>query len=41
MDRHHLLSQLESARLKYLPEKIKVIKVAEAPPDSIDRFFYY
>lgn len=33
--------QLENARLKYKPDKIKYLLIAEAPPDSIERFFYY
>jgi hypothetical protein len=41
MDKRQLLGQLEAARAKYLPEKIKAVIIAEAPPDSIDRFFYY
>lgn len=36
-----LKNQLENARLKYKPEIVKYLLVAEAPPDSIDRFFYY
>lgn len=31
----------ESARLKYMPERIKWLLIAEAPPDALDRFFYY
>ncbi len=37
----NLLKKLEEARKKYKPEKIKIIFIAEAPPDSLDRFFYY
>lgn len=33
--------QLSEARKKYKPERIKFLLVAEAPPDSIERFFYY
>jgi hypothetical protein len=33
--------QIESARLKYRPGVIKYLLVAEAPPNSLDRFFYY
>ncbi len=36
-----LKKQLENARLKYKPVKIKYLLIAEAPPDSIERFFYY
>ncbi|MFN8495698.1 MAG: hypothetical protein U0350_49355 [Caldilineaceae bacterium] len=31
----------QEARLKYLPNPIKAILVAEAPPEAEDRFFYY
>ncbi len=34
-------NKLENARLKYKPEKIKYLLIAEAPPDSLERFFYY
>lgn len=34
-------SSIAEARLKYKPRKIKYLLIAEAPPDSIDRFFYY
>ena len=34
-------SIINEARQKYKPEKIKLLFVAEAPPDSLDRFFYY
>lgn len=33
--------QLEKARLKYKPNQVKYLLIAEAPPDSIERFFYY
>lgn len=36
-----LKKQLEDARLKYKPSIVKYLLIAEAPPDSIDRFFYY
>lgn len=36
-----LKAQLEKARLKYKPDEIKYLLIAEAPPDSVDRFFYY
>lgn len=32
---------VEQARANYKPEKIKCLLIAEAPPDSIDRFFYF
>ena len=33
--------QIEKARGKYKPANIKYILVAEAPPESLDRFFYF
>ena len=33
--------QVAEAREKYRPEHVKCILVAEAPPASVDRFFYY
>jgi predicted ATPase len=36
-----LKKQLEKARQKYKPETVKYLLVAEAPPDSLERFFYY
>jgi hypothetical protein len=33
--------KLEKARSKYLPKNLKYILIAEAPPDSLERFFYY
>lgn len=32
---------IDKARLKYKPETIKLLLIAEAPPDNIERFFYY
>lgn len=32
---------IDSARLKYRPQQIKVLFVAEAPPENTERFFYY
>lgn len=32
---------LETARRKYQPENVKVVFIAEAAPDSVERFFYY
>lgn len=32
---------IERFRSEYLPEKIQLLLVGEAPPDSGDRFFYY
>jgi hypothetical protein len=31
----------EAARSKYKPELIRWLLIAEAPPDSLDRFFYF
>ena len=36
-----LKKQLEAARLKYKPDIVKYLLIAEAPPDSLERFFYY
>jgi len=36
-----LKSKLQSAREVYKPERIKYLLVAEAAPDTLDRFFYY
>jgi len=36
-----LKTKLESARLKYKPNIVKYLLIAEAPPDSLERFFYY
>ena len=36
-----LYNQLEAVRRKYKPEKIDLLFIAEAPPNAIDRFFYY
>lgn len=41
IDTTQLKKQLEKARLKYKPETVKYLLIAEAAPDSIDRFFYY
>lgn len=41
VDTKQLKNQLEKARQKYKPQTIKYLLIAEAPPDSIDRFFYY
>ncbi len=40
-DISRLKKQLEKARQKYKPETVKFLLVAEAPPDSLERFFYY
>lgn len=36
-----LKKQLEKARKNYKPEKVKYLLIAEAPPDSLERFLYY
>lgn len=36
-----LREHIESTRNKYRPDSIKYLLVAEAPPDSMERFFYY
>lgn len=36
-----LEKQLKKARKNYKPEKVKYLLIAEAPPDSLERFFYY
>jgi hypothetical protein len=41
IDTSSLKKQLEEARLKYKPGIVKYLLIEEAPPDSIDRFFYY
>jgi len=40
-DLSQLKQQLEKARKKYKPQTVKYLLVAEAPPDSVERFFYY
>jgi predicted ATPase len=41
VDISDLKNQLEKARQKYKPELVRYLLVAEAPPDSLERFFYY
>ncbi len=36
-----MIKEVESKRLEYKPEKIKVLFIAEAPPKAKDRFFYF
>lgn len=36
-----ILKNIEEARLKYKPNLVKYLLVAEAPPESVDRFFYF
>ena len=33
--------QYEKARQKYKPDSVKYLLISQAPPDSIERFFYY
>lgn len=40
-DISQLKEQLEKARQKYKPEILNYLLIAEAPPDSLERFFYY
>lgn len=35
------MNKIQSARLKYKPDEIKILFVAEAPPENLERFFYY
>ena len=41
MKNEEIKKQIEQARRKYLPEKVTMLLVGEAPPDTLDRFFYY
>lgn len=41
VDISELKNQYEKARQKYKPDSVKYLLIAEAPPDSIERFFYY
>lgn len=36
-----LKEKIAEARNKYKPENAKCLFIAEAPPDSVERFFYY
>jgi hypothetical protein len=40
MDQEHI-NRIKEARLKYKPDEIKCLFVAEAPPAASDRFFYF
>lgn len=40
-DCKQILESLETARKNYQPEKVKYLLIAEAPPDNVERFFYY
>ncbi len=35
------MDKIKFAREKYLPKEIRIIFIAEAPPENIERFFYY
>jgi len=35
------INKIKEARKKYLPDKIKCLFIAEAPPSASDRFFYF
>ncbi len=41
IDFTNVKKQIEKARERYKPDVIKYILVAEAPPESLDRFFYF
>jgi len=36
-----MLAKIEKARAEFKPDKINYLLVAEAPPDSVERFFYF
>ena len=35
------LPRIEATRAKYRPDHVRWLFIGEAPPDSVDRFFYY
>jgi len=41
IDIESVKSRIEQARSKYKPAKVRCILIAEAPPDNVERFFYY
>jgi len=41
LDVHFLRNKYSVARNKYKPRRIETLLIAEAPPDSLDRFFYF
>ncbi len=41
IDFNHTKTKIEEARLIYKPLNIKYLLVGEAPPESLDRFFYF
>lgn len=40
-DIENITERINEARQKYKPENVNLLLVAEAPPLSLDRFFYY
>lgn len=40
-DIENIAERINEARQKYKPEHVNLLLVAEAPPSSLDRFFYY
>lgn len=40
-DSEYLREQYAAARNKYKPSHIKILLIAEAPPNNLDRYFYY
>lgn len=40
-DLDHLRNKIDEARSRYQPQDIECLIIAEAPPDSVERFFYY
>lgn len=39
--KQYLINNIRQARKKYMPPRIKTLFIAEKPPQSPDRFFYY
>ena len=39
--KQYLINNIRQARKKYMPLRIKTLFIAEKPPQSPDRFFYY
>ena len=40
-DTENIAERINEARQKYKPEHVNLLFIAEAPPSSLDRFFYY
>lgn len=40
-DTLELEKKIQEARNRYLPDNVRCVLIAEAPPESIERFFYY